>query len=488
MQRRSFFMLGIGSAFASTFSPRLGLRVPTQTACEFSGSSVYQGDPVGNVITVGGFVSPASLGKTLPHEHLLIHHTSNPGEVYILDTISEATCQLNQYAQAGGGTIVELTSRGMRWDRANETPPFCGFPRALRTIWDKTRVAGSEIKIVMGSSYYKHAQHPTDMSSRTVEQIEEEIIRDIMVGVGDSGIRAGIIGEVGISGNNLPLDKDEEKVLIASCLAQIKTGVAMNIHFDIDGNAYSNDGMNLRRAVLDICEMVGVDLNRVVISHFVATVKLADNDAFHEKIINRGVYIEFDLFGHIPLNPAPPDYQFEEQKKVLKHLVAKGCGDRVLLSQDVYKKPLYKGEASCAPGQPGYGYGHLLRDVIPKLITGADSITQADVDLITTENPKRLLPVQVGRPILLSEWVGSADCANKAENSVVRLGVPEGNVQMNATRQERRYQSVCVQLRDGRRHQSPAQRRIQPDIPVHRCVVAQGRRATTTEPTSRLPP
>jgi len=227
---------------------------------------------------VGGFADPSSLGKTLPHEHLLIHHTSNPGQVFALDTVNEAACQLiNQYGPAGGGTLVELTSRGMRWDQSGETPPFCNFPRALRTIWDKTKVAGSEIKIVMGSSYYKHAQHPADMSSRTVEQIEAEIINDITVGVGDSGIRAGIIGEVGIS-NNFSLN--EEKVLIASCLAQIKTGVAMNIHFDIDGAteaAYTADGMALRRRVLDICEQVGVDLNRVAVSHFRATAKINGN-------------------------------------------------------------------------------------------------------------------------------------------------------------------------------------------------------------------
>jgi len=149
-------------------------------------------------------------------------------------------------------------------------------------------------------------------------------------------------------------------------------------------------------------------------------------------MIRRGVYIEFDLFGHIPLNPAPPDYPFTVEKSVLKHLADEGYGDRVLLSQDVYQKPFYRGEAGCVPDRSGYGYAHLLRDFIPKLTTGTDAISQAAADLMTTENPKRLLPVQVGKPVQLSEWTGGAGCAGKVENSVVRPGIPEGSVRTDA--------------------------------------------------------
>lgn len=443
MQRRSFFKLGIASALTSALSSTAGSGVLPDSTCDTTATSDYAGDSAGKVITVGGFVDPATLGKTLPHEHLLMNHIDNAAANNLFD-IGEATCQVEQYAEGGGArTLVELTSRGMRWDRTNETYPLpCDYPNALRTIWHRTKSHNKEIKIVMGSSYYKATQHPDDMATRTIEQIEGEILTDILVGVGNSGIRAGIIGEVGISDN---FTLNEEKVLIASCLAQIKTGVAMNIHFDIDvaperdlnGNTfpyYTQAGMNLRRAVLDICEQVGVDLNRVVVSHFRANVSHATNDAFHEEMIRRGVYIEFDLFGHVGYDG---HNQFIVEKGVIKHLVDKGYSDRILLSQDVYQKLFYEVKPGCyVPSQPeahdGFGYAHLQREFLPELVTGNDGIAQADADMMTTENPKRLLPVKVGRPVLLSEWPGGAACAGTVENNVIRLGVREGGVQINA--------------------------------------------------------
>ena len=56
-----------------------------------------------------------------------------------------------------------------------------------------------------------------DRSTMTEQEIAEGIIRDITVGVGDTGVCAGIIGEIGCS---TPLDKADPKILRACAIAQ----------------------------------------------------------------------------------------------------------------------------------------------------------------------------------------------------------------------------------------------------------------------------
>jgi phosphotriesterase-related protein len=78
-------------------------------------------------------------------------------------------------------------------------------PLALKKVANATG-----LNIIMGSGWYQRAYHPNDMDRRTVEDLADEIIQDITVGVNHTGIRAGIIGEVGINGD--PITPNEEKI------------------------------------------------------------------------------------------------------------------------------------------------------------------------------------------------------------------------------------------------------------------------------------
>ena len=94
-----------------------------------------------------------------------------------------ATREAARFKATGSGTIVDVTSIGI--DRN---------PKALAEI---SRAAG--VNVVIGAGYYVGPAHPGDFSSRTLDSITEEIVRDVQVGVGDAGVRSGIIGEVGCS-------------------------------------------------------------------------------------------------------------------------------------------------------------------------------------------------------------------------------------------------------------------------------------------------
>ena len=97
-----------------------------------------------------------------------------------------------------GGTIVEVTSIGIRRD-----------PVAMSRASQATG-----LNVVMGAGWYQKLYHPADMDRRTVEDMTGEIVRDFAVGVGDTGIRSGIIGEVGIEGN--PITENEVRRIRAS--------------------------------------------------------------------------------------------------------------------------------------------------------------------------------------------------------------------------------------------------------------------------------
>jgi len=77
-------------------------------------------------------------------------------------------------------------------------------PLALTRI---SRATG--LNVVMGAGYYVAAAHPADMTRGARTRSFREIVREVTVGVGDTGVRAGLIGEIG---NTWPWTENEKKV------------------------------------------------------------------------------------------------------------------------------------------------------------------------------------------------------------------------------------------------------------------------------------
>src|SRR5213075_556914 len=136
------------------------------------------------------FHEPLSIGLLGYIRYTGLPNLDNAGLRDMTTSIEEASL----FKQAGGGTIVDVTNIGLGRD-----------PRALVTV---ARATG--LNIVMGCSYYVDAAHPKDMSARTEDDVVKEIVHDVTVGVGATGIKSGIIGEVGCS---MPITPNEKKVL-----------------------------------------------------------------------------------------------------------------------------------------------------------------------------------------------------------------------------------------------------------------------------------
>ena len=136
-----------------------------------------------NVMTVLGPVSAVDLGVTLPHEHLFIDLLREYRGTGLLHDEALAIEEVAAYRAAGGATIVDCTSEGLG-----------RRPEALRRVSEATGV-----RIVMGSGHYRRPYLDEAHIDRFVSRCSSRtsIVRDITEGVGDTGIRAGIIGEIG---------------------------------------------------------------------------------------------------------------------------------------------------------------------------------------------------------------------------------------------------------------------------------------------------
>lgn len=341
----------------------------------------------GKVQTVLGPIAPEDLGITLPHEHLIsdgscwfvepseatekamVHHPvtldilwwlryhlfQNMDDLLLLDE-QEAIKEAIHFKLAGGNSIVELSNIGLGRD-----------PAALARI---SRATG--LNVIMGSGYYLAVSHGPEMDAKTEEEITDEIVRDIMVGAGNSGIRSGIIGEIGCS---WPLADNERKSLRAAARAQQLTGAALNVH--------PGQGEEAAMEIVKILGDAGADLTRTVIDHIDRAVRDPQNRI---KLAKTGCYLEYDLFGregYYPVHHRIIDLPNDAQRiNEITELINKGYLSQMLISQDIWNKT-----QCCAYG--GWGYAHVLRDTIP--VMRVKGMTEEQIHTIMVENPRRLL-------------------------------------------------------------------------------------------------
>jgi phosphotriesterase-related protein len=280
--------------------------------------------------------------------------TRNRDNLQLLDE-EVAIEEAKLYRIAGGDALVEATSRGIGRD-----------PLALQRI---ARATG--LHIVMGAGYYLGRSHPPDLAHRSEEAITEEIVRDLREGAGETGVRAGVIGEIGCS---WPLTPAERKSLDAAAEAARCTGAALMIHPGIDASA--------PEALLDEVRRRHLDLRRVVMCHIDRTVT---DLARLRALGDTGCYLEYDHFGKeisfFPVNESDGPVDVDRVRRVV-WLLEQGYGNQVLISQDVaFKNRLVR--------YGGHGYAHILRRIVPLL--RRHGVSRETIDTLIRQNPARAL-------------------------------------------------------------------------------------------------
>jgi len=326
--------------------------------------------------TVTGDIDPEAVGVTLPHEHFLIDlRTYADGEEFArtatqrekldaevsmetlwwmqygrkpewrcrdrwrLTEFDAAVEEAKRFVAAGGDTVVDVTPM---------SPAVGRDPEALARLSRRTG-----LNVVAGTGHYVEQAHPDGVAEQSAEEIAGEIVAEVTEGVRDTGIRAGIIGEIGATEGFL--DRENEiKSVRAAAIAQAETGAPVTLHPPVFGREAHD--------VLDVLEEAGADLENAIVGHLDASLRTDGAPEYYRSIADRGAYVEFDLFGRMGYaGEAGRAFPLDEDRILeLRSLFDDGYGDSVLASMDIcHKVHLTR--------YGGVGYDYLQRDIEPRL-------------------------------------------------------------------------------------------------------------------------
>ena len=342
-----------------------------------------------SVMSVLGPVERDDLGIVLPHEHLFIDlrnqftEMSDPAKREItrhplcmkhlglqrtnpyamkdnllLDDVATAVDEVSEFKQRGGRTIVDCTSIGIHRD-----------PVKLREVAEKTG-----LNIVAGCGYYTHDTHPSGLENWPVERIADDMLRDMTAGIGDTGVRAGIYGEIGTSDTIRP---GERNALLAAARAFNKHRAEIQVHT----YPWARAGLEAARLLID----AGVDPKKIVICH----IDIEFHMDYLVDLLRLGVNIEFDDFGKEYYIPKA-DRRFAggvfardiERVRVIRDLLDKNYERQILITNDICLKSMLRTYG-------GWGYDHVLTNIVPMM--RGEGITEETINSFLVHNPAAVL-------------------------------------------------------------------------------------------------
>ena len=331
--------------------------------------------------TVLGEISEKELGVCSSHEHIFIDMRGcvditgneppyfldkisfeNRAEVYsepyaildnaLLSDMDVAVEEMKYFKAYGGDTVVDCTLDEIGRD-----------PVALREVSER-----SGVNIIVGCGHYYHKAHFPYVKDASVEMLAEEMRKDILVGIGDSGIKAGVIGEIGTSA---VMSADEKKVLRAAGIVAKETGKAVHVHTDL----YTENGFE----IIDILTKEGMSPEKICIDH--VDTLLRPN--YIKALLDLGCYVEFDDFGKEFYVNDKRRFAYDlERIHLLSNLIDEGYGNKVLICNDICLKSMCKSYG-------GPGYAHLLRTV--KKMALENGISEKTYYSMLTDNVRNFL-------------------------------------------------------------------------------------------------
>ena len=342
-----------------------------------------------SVKTVLGNIEASQVGICAPHEHIYIDMKVffvPPEEIGIknlaykpvtmeslgilrrnpfavLDNVSlmDEETQIEEilaFKSAGGNTIVDASNIGLGRD-----------PELLARA-----AARTGLNIIAGSGYYVEGAQRPEVLELTAEQIEEESVGDLENEIGHTGIRAGYIGELGVSHEMFPFEK---KSLIGACRAQVRTGAPLMIHI----NPWSTQGI----AAMEIVKEHKIDPEKVIICHS----DVENREDYIFRLLDMGVYIEFDNWGkemftdRWDVKPGSGRFVSDWERVLLvKKIVDRGYANQMLLSTDLCLKSLLHKYG-------GWGYDHVLKHILPML--DEVGVSREQIETMLKVNPARWL-------------------------------------------------------------------------------------------------
>lgn len=339
--------------------------------------------------TVLGPIDASQLGVVAPHEHFFIDTTfeaqtpqddealalfesdvsihnidvlrRNPFLVrdnMVLEDLDTAVYEVNRFKKAGGTTIVDLTNIGIKRD--------------LKKIREVSRRTG--VNVIAGCGLYTGLTIPAPYTEMSADQLADWMIDEIRNGEKETGIKPGVIGEIGTSETVEPL---EATSLRASAYANLETGLPIYIH------TYPWSRASLE--AVDILTSEGVRPDQICICHL----DVAFDYDYLCRVFDKGVYAMFDNFGkeyYFPKQDAvfsggPFETDLDRVRMIIRMIQDKHT-DRLMLATDVCLKSLLHSYG-------GWSYDHIFTNI--QMMMENEGISLEDIDTILMKNPVRFI-------------------------------------------------------------------------------------------------
>jgi phosphotriesterase-related protein len=289
------------------------------------------------------------VGPILGHEHLQIDLSHNKGNDTVLAEVDkqDIITDLKQtVADYGVKAVADLSVHG--FGRNHEV---------LREISQKTGVS-----VICATGFYWDPM-PDMVSEASLETLRDIMINEIEKGIGESGIRCGVI-KIGTDKNEI--DATVEKLFLAAVAAAKATGAPIITHTSLPEQASWH---------LDVMDGAGMDLSRVLISHMHQVKEFADMLA----VGRRGAFIGIDQLG---FKKGP---SLERITDLVVQAIEHGLGKQLILSSDIARKSRLRANG-------GNGYATTFTEFLPLL--RSRNISSSQIDSIMSDNPRSILTIR----------------------------------------------------------------------------------------------
>ncbi len=342
-----------------------------------------------SIQTVSGSVRADDVGEICVHEHLILDMTHeavqprteaeqqlfhsdvrmenlgvlrrNPYLVrtnLVLDDIGAAADEVRHVQACGCNLLVELTSVGLGRD-----------VRKLRQISDATGM-----NIVAGCGLFVHDSRIRPYLDYSVDELADCMRDEIENGIEGTGIRAGVIGEIGTSEVIHPIER-------TSLCAAGKVGAEKDLPVYVHTYPWSRAGLE----AVDLLLSCGVRPRRICVCHMDVSFDIE----YLRLVLDRGVFVEFDNIGK--------EFYFESREGafsggpfetdvaragMLRRLAETGYAGQLLVANDLCLKASLRRYG-------GWGYDHLFTNFIPMM--RMEGMKKEDIRQITHINPRLFL-------------------------------------------------------------------------------------------------
>jgi len=327
------------------------------------------------VTTVLKEITAQELGVTLFHEHLFPlerHSIARPDKTTIKPLIVPPTLQhiihhLKTVRRIGLCTIVDVTPIGKR-----------PSPRVFKLIARETG-----LNIIIATGFYKEPWIPSWVYSSSVQKIADMFIKEITEGIGNSGVKAGVI-KVATSKNCI--SNVEAKILKAAAIAQKQTNVPIITHCTLGT-------MGLEQ--VQLLSKHGANPEKIVIGH----IDLNQATDYVKRLAKQRIFLGFDTIGkeffeyikYRTLRTGPFRYEKElyyvpdkRRAQKIAALVKTGLASQLVLSHDLTMAEIWLNLKTHGK----YGYSYIFTkfsNMLYKL-----GIARETVQQILSENIKKL--------------------------------------------------------------------------------------------------